>query len=186
MGETVRADLLKQWDDIERDAADLLGGLTDAQLNWKPEPAAWSIAQCVDHLNVADRVYLAAMRKGAAAAAAAAHPDQTIRPGWFARWFLKQLEPPVKRRMPAPSLIAPARAKTVREVQEEFEEKVKAARAFFSDCAAVDWNRTRFPNPFIKGLRFTLAAGAAIMCAHNRRHLRQARNVKEAPAFPKS
>ena len=30
--------------------ARLFGSLSDAQLNWKPRPDSWSIAQCLDHL----------------------------------------------------------------------------------------------------------------------------------------
>lgn len=35
--------------------------LTPAQLNWKPRPEVWSIGQCLEHLCVANEVYLPAV-----------------------------------------------------------------------------------------------------------------------------
>jgi hypothetical protein len=35
-----------------------------------------------------------------------------------------------------------------------------------------------FPNPFIKGLRLSLATGFNVLTAHARRHLWQARGVR--------
>ncbi len=38
-------------------ARELVSGLSNAQLNWKPAPEKWSIAQCLDHLTVASREF---------------------------------------------------------------------------------------------------------------------------------
>jgi hypothetical protein len=37
-----------------------------------------------------------------------------------------------------------------------------------------------FPNPFIRGVRFSLATGLHVLEAHERRHLWQAWNVRRA------
>src|SRR2546429_10025282 len=36
-------------------ARELVDGLTEEQLNWKPEAKRWSIAQCLEHLAVTSR-----------------------------------------------------------------------------------------------------------------------------------
>ena len=66
-------------------------GLTPEQGVWRAEPASWSIAQCLDHLATANRVYLRAMQP-AAEDALAARPAKRRRPavpgligGWFVR-----------------------------------------------------------------------------------------------------
>jgi hypothetical protein len=38
----------------------------------------------------------------------------------------------------------------------------------------------RFPNPFIRGVRFSLATGLHVIAAHERRHLWQAWRVRHA------
>jgi hypothetical protein len=40
----------------------------------------------------------------------------------------------------------------------------------------------RFPNPFIRGVRFSLATGLHVIAAHERRHLWQASRVRAASA----
>jgi hypothetical protein len=49
-------------------ARELVNGLSEAQLNWRPAPEKWSIAQCLDHLTVAsskfDAYFTAALARG--------------------------------------------------------------------------------------------------------------------------
>jgi hypothetical protein len=40
----------------------------------------------------------------------------------------------------------------------------------------------RFPNPFIRGVRFSLATGLHVIASHERRHLWQVWRVRQAAA----
>ena len=53
--------LADQLDAAESDARALVAGLTEAQGAWRAATAAWSVAECLDHLATANRVYLHAM-----------------------------------------------------------------------------------------------------------------------------
>ncbi len=60
----VPADLQELIDEflaVEGDAERLVEPLDDEQFNWSPAPGAWSIAQCIDHLNVTNQKYLDAI-----------------------------------------------------------------------------------------------------------------------------
>jgi hypothetical protein len=46
--------------------------------------------------------------------------------------------------------------------------------------ADIDLARVTFPNPFIRGVRFSLATGLHVIAAHERRHLWQAWRVRHA------
>ena len=48
------------FDTIEQDARALVGGLTERSGAWRPDNDTWSIAECLDHLAIANRVYLRA------------------------------------------------------------------------------------------------------------------------------
>ena len=37
--------------------------LSESQINWKPSPENWSIAECVDHLIVTNKLYLKEFEK---------------------------------------------------------------------------------------------------------------------------
>ena len=50
--------LVKQLETIAGDAERVFGGLSPAQLNWKPSAERWSVGQCFDHLITTNRTYL--------------------------------------------------------------------------------------------------------------------------------
>src|SRR5580765_2748593 len=100
--------LMREFDDTDQRAIAVAAALTAGQLNWKPSPADWSVGQCLDHLCVANDVYIAAMER-----ALEGRPPGTaaeITPGWFGRWFIDNfIEPSGKtRRGRAPAKIVPA------------------------------------------------------------------------------
>lgn len=165
----------------------IAGGLSDAQVNWQPHEAAWSVAQCLDHLGRANTVYAAALQQALKESRAAKEASpQTIRPGWFGRYVIRSFEPPPRRKLRAPKKIVPASRIGRREVLEAFLRSQEDMRAVIREAANLDLNRIRFRNPFIGFLRFTVGTGLLLITAHNRRHLWQAERVLESPGFPKS
>jgi hypothetical protein len=53
-------------------------------------------------------------------------------------------------------------------------------RTFLRRYGGIDLAGVRFPNPFIRGVRFSLATGLHVIPAHERRHLWQAWRVRQA------
>lgn len=165
----------------ERDAEALVAGLTEAQGAWRAAPGTWSVSECLDHLATANRLYLDAMQ----APAARARERGKLRrraalPGWFGSWFVRSLEPKAakKRPMKAPGKIRPQEAPPLGATYERFQRVQDELRAFLLANADLDLARIGFPNPFIPGLRFSLATGLHVLEAHNRRHLAQAWRVR--------
>src|SRR5947208_12350070 len=70
-------------------------GLSDAQLNWRAAQDSWSIAQCLQHLNVSVTQTLPAFDRaigeGRAKNRLAPGP---FRYGWFSRMMVASMEPP--------------------------------------------------------------------------------------------
>lgn len=160
-----------------RDARELIAGLTEALGGWRREPGSWSVAECLDHLATANRVYLEAMRPPAERARAAGRlRRRPALPGLLGGWFVRSLEPSERPRyMPkAPRKIRPREAPAFADAAVAFLDSHAAARAFLRDHADLDLASVRFPNPLIYGIRFSLATGLHVIAAHERRHLRQA------------
>jgi hypothetical protein len=176
------------FDDLEandRRASDLVHGLSDEQLNWRPDARSWSIAQCLDHLNVSNRIYLAPMLAGIEAGRRAGKTRKgPIRSGFLERLFIGNLEPPPKRKLPAPRKLVPAARKQKAEVMKEWRLAQDETRSLLHAAAGLDLNRIRFVNPLIPLIRFTVGTGFLVIAAHERRHLWQAERVKANPAFP--
>jgi len=166
----------------DRRATELVAGLTGPQLNLQPSAAAWSIGQCLEHLCIANNIYLPAISQALANHKPSAVAN--IEPGWFARWFIANyIEPsPKTRRVRAPKKIIPP-ARVDPSVLERFLRSNQAARELALHAGAYDVNRIRFRNPFIPIIYFTVGAGFEIVCAHQRRHLLQAEGVKKAAGF---
>jgi hypothetical protein len=170
-------------DAAERDARALVAGLTDARGAWGAEPGSWSVAECLDHLATANRVYLAAMQPSAAQAQDDGRRRRgPAQPGLVGGWFVKFLEPPVKARLKtkAPRTIRPRSAPALSDASASFLASQGDVRKFLRTYADIDLTGVRFPNPFIRGVRFSLATGLHVIAAHERRHLWQAWRVRQA------
>jgi hypothetical protein len=167
----------------ERDAHGLVNDLTESLGTWRPAPDAWSIAECLDHLATANRIYLRAMQPSADRAVAQGRSRRgPARPGLIGGWFARTLEPPVKPRfkMKSPRLIRPREGPPLADARDQFFASHQDVRAFLHRYAGLDLAGVLFPNPFIRGLRFSLATGFHVLAAHERRHLWQAWRVRQA------
>lgn len=172
---------------IAIDAESLLAGLTDAQFNWRPAPGRWSIAECLSHLDASVNLYLPeidrAIQRGRSRGllrTGGAYRYGRLEWGWA-----RSLEPPPKRRLPAPRSMAPTSSAISLE---------RGARTFAASCMAMherlqradglDLRRVKVRVPMFKLLRLSLGVVFELHGAHSRRHLWQARQVRAEPAFP--
>jgi hypothetical protein len=170
------------------DAADararaLGAALSVAQLNWRADPASWSIGQCLDHLRVTNEVYSRAMDESLTGVPDG--PVETITPGWFGRYFLRTvIDPsPQSRKNKAPAKIKPV-ATVDASVLTHFLASNDIARRLIDKAAPYDVNRVRFPNPFVPLIRFTVGTGLEVLTRHQDRHLLQAERVRANANFP--
>lgn len=168
----------------ERRAEALTADLDSASLNWRPDESSWSTAQCLDHLNVANRIYLEAMRPSIDEARRQGKARRgPVRQGWFERWFVANLEPPPKRKLPAPKKIVPAFSGEKEALLAEFRRLHREIADLLRASADLDLG-VRFPNPFISLFRFKVWTGFLVIPTHERRHLWQAEQLRKKPGFP--
>jgi hypothetical protein len=186
MQPSVPADILELEEALnatERDARALVAGLTEDLGRWRADPGSWSVAECLDHLATANRVYLRALQPPAdRALALGRRRRRPAEAGRFGRWFVRWLEPPVKPRLKskAPRTIRPRSSPALADAFGQFLASQEEVRAFLRKFADIDLASVRFPNPFIPGVRFSLATGLQVIAAHERRHLWQAWRVRQA------
>jgi hypothetical protein len=177
--------LRRQFEGISADADALVAPMRDDQFDWRPAPNAWSIAQCFDHLNATARAYLPTLDEGIAdAIRRGLYADGPFRYGWPGRISVWLMEPPPRIRMTAPQTFSPASGRprhdvmaALRAYQVQFIDRLRQSNG-------LDLARARVSSPASKWLRFPLGSGFALMAAHERRHLWQARRIAESPAFP--
>jgi hypothetical protein len=179
-------DLRRQFEQISADADALVATLRDDQFSWRPAPDAWSIAECLDHLNAAATAYLPKLDAGIAEALQRhAHADGPFRHSWAGRLLLRTSEPPSRIRLRSPHVFQPAPGRsrhdvvtTLRTHQVEYIDRLRRANG-------LDLSRARVTSPVSKWLRFSLGTLFAVIAAHERRHLSQARRIVAMPRFPR-
>lgn len=181
--------ILNELDRTDAEARQLVSTLTEAQLNWQPGGGTgWSVAQCLDHLARSTALYapalLEAVRK-AKAKASSRRAGTPIQPPWLGRWFIRDLEPPPKRKFKSPKKARPATQQlNSANVLKAFLAAHDQVRTVIEEARELDLNRIRFRNPFLRFLPWTIGTGLLILGAHDRRHLWQAEQVLKAMQEP--
>ena len=160
-------------------AAEAMEGLSAGQLNWRPAEGSWSIAECIDHLNVSNEHYAAAIEaaiaKGPAPRPGASEPNL----GLLERWFLKQMEPPAKIKQKAPKKFQPGAAFDKADLLERWRATHERLALLAERAEAVDLRRTKVVSPVSSLFKFSLLCILQVLPAHDRRHLWQAGRVRE-------
>jgi hypothetical protein len=179
-----------QYGAAEADARALAAGLSEDLGIWQPSPTTWSVALCLDHIATTNRVYLEAMQAPIGAARAAGKlRRRAALPGVLGGLFARMLEPPIKNfaRVKAQAKVLPRQGLPLTEGLQAFLTAQQQLQAFVTSNADLDLASIHFPNPFIRGLNFSIASALQIMAAHERRHLWQAwRTRRQAEEFAAS
>jgi hypothetical protein len=178
--------LRHQFEQISAEVDALVASLRDDQFSWQPAPNVWSIAECLDHLNAAARAYLPKLDEGIAdALRRSAHADGPFRHSWAGRLLLRTAEPPSRLRVRSPLVFQPAPGgsredvvTTLRAYQSEYIDRLRQANG-------LDLARARVTLPVSKWLRLSLGTLFAVIAAHERRHVCQARRIIAMPCFPR-
>ena len=179
-----------EFDAIAADAGALLAPLSDTQFFWSPSTEVWSVAECLEHLNATARTYLPMLDSAIATAKQwGEYGAGPFRYGWLGRFIIRQTEPPPRRRFKAPAVFQPAE-REARRKRSEIEAGFRGYQVQFVDrlrqANGVDLVKAKVQSPVSKWIRVPLGVGFAIMTAHERRHLWQARQVTQDLHFPRA
>jgi hypothetical protein len=174
-----------QFEQLSAQADALVTPLSDAQFTWQPAPGSWSVAECVEHLNVTARLYLPKLDEAIAdAIRRGRYAEGPFTYNWIGRFVVRSMEPPARVRLKAPKSFQPPPSRSRREIMAAF----RAYQVQFVDrlrqANGLDLAGAKVSSPASKWIRLPLGSGFALMAAHERRHLWQAQRVTTASGFP--
>ena len=161
-------------------AATVANGLSESAFNWQPNSGkSWSVAQCLDHLVIMNRMYVKTLQDAVADNEDQLEPRKNpIQPsGWLTRLFVSYEEPPPKIKLPAPKKIAPP-SNLTGAVIEDFKAVQLRLVDFVREWGDADLGDLKVKDPLFP-IHLTADTALLIIAAHNRRHLWQAENVKK-------
>lgn len=177
----------REIEKIKTEAKALTEHLGDEQFHWRPEAQSWSIAECLDHLNRTNKLYLPilerAIEKGRARGLTGREP---FRHGFLGDFFVRSMEPPPKKKFRAPQSFLPVSDQPREQVIAEFADMQERILSCIRAADGLHLGKIKIPSPVTKLLRMSLGQGFALLTAHERRHLWQAQQVKNNPNFPKA
>ncbi len=156
--------------------------LTDEQLRWKPAPNQWSIVECLQHLNLAERYYIRNMQyKVDQLGLLQTNPtDQNLSSDWIGKAMLFAVDPQVKIKLPAPGIIRPRTAVDLvpADVMSQFLDLQTLLHSLLNKAVYLDWNTEKVMTLFGNWPKIRLGDAFRMLVAHTERHLKQALRVK--------
>lgn len=181
------ADVEAELHAVAHDTQSLFGHLDARRLNWRPNPASWSVAQCFDHLLSANREMFQAID----AATDRAHPPTIwqrlpVLPGVFGWLLIGSQMPEAKRKFAAPSKARPASSAIDRRIIERFVEHQREAAVRVRALEGRGVARAIMVSPFAAFITYSVLDGCRLIVTHERRHFEQARRVTLDFGFPSS
>ena len=162
-------------------ARDVISGLSESQLNWRPVPGSWSIGECIAHLNTTNALYIRSLEQSFTAARQQGliHRTGEPRPSFFERWFSNSLEPPYRIRFKAPKEFEPPSSRYERdELLARWVSIHERLLRLADENSDLDWKKTKVASPVSNKIKISSVGVFAVIGAHDRRHLWQAEQVR--------
>ena len=176
--------ILDQFDTVQARLHRLADDLAETRWAERADPARWSVAECVAHLNLTSRAYLPLIREALEEASSRDEPP----PAGYRRdplgWVLSLAMGPVRRvgrfRLGAVRTIpefVPEGGLPKAQLIEEFDRLQGAQTALVREADGLPINRVWVTSPFDQRLRYNLYSTFVILPRHQLRHVVQAERV---------
>jgi len=163
-----------------------LSKVTYEQFNWKPSTKGWSIAECLEHLRIADGCYfndLVAIGNG--------HYQMTFWEkyspfsGIFGSILKGQMKEDVKRRMTTHKRLTPTSSTYELRLMDSYSKNLDHLMVLVGKCSNIDLDRCVINSPTISWITYSLRDALEFLFEHEHRHINQAIRVKAKEGFLK-
>ena len=174
-------DVIKDLKEIEETTKNEFQNLSEENLIWKPAADKWSVAECLQHIIIANSIYIKDIeqRLQKAELKTIEYPISFSITG---KLFLYAVDPKYTWKVPAPQIFKPVRENKVesgiRTVQ-EFLRLQEEIMAIAVKACAYDHQHVHTYSPLSKLLKFNVGEQLYIMMRHTKSHINQALRVKD-------
>ena len=173
---------MEHWiNDIEKVTSTVqqkLGNLSEDELNWKPNPKSWSVAQVLDHVMLINESYFEVMTKLRSGTLNLPFFYRfEIFPGLFGAFLKKAVDPETSTKLKTLKIWIPEESVHSPEIVEQFikhQEKLKLYIHKLEDHVA---KGAVAHSPINRNLVLKIDAMIDILISHEKRHLKQMKEV---------
>ncbi|MCB1035885.1 MAG: DinB family protein [Acidobacteria bacterium] len=179
------ADLISQAEAVAAEVNESFAELTPHQLDWKPAPDRWSVAQCLDHLITAnagyfpifDRILQGEKKK-------TFWESLPLLPSLWGKMLIRAVAPDSPRKAKAPAVFQPSSSDLGGDVVDRFLEQQDRLLAAMRAMEGLDLESVILTSPAAGFITYSLRDALEIVVPHERRHFQQALRVKALEGFP--
>lgn len=160
---------------VEQEFASLDAG----QLNWKPSPGIWSIAQNIEHLIVVNETYfpvVAALKAGTYKTPFLGRLGFMV--SFFGKTVLGAVQPDRRKKMSTFPIWEPAQSEIGADIIERFSKHHQDLKKLIEDSTDLIKKGAVISSPANRNIVYKLETAFDIIVAHEQRHLEQAREIK--------
>lgn len=173
---------MEKWisriDNITSKFLDSFGHLSQEQLNWKPDPTKWSIAQNVEHLINLNTSYFPTfenLKKGRQPLPFIARFGFVV--SFFGNMLKKSVEPERQKKMKTFPIWEPSKSDLPKSILNDFQKNQEKLKEYISDSEDLIHQNMVISSPVNKNIVYKIEAAFDIIVTHEERHYNQAMEV---------
>lgn len=168
--------------------SEIVDGLSSVQANWRPAAKAWSVAECIEHLNQTLGTYMERLSPAIAEARSRGKAGgEPYGRGTLAGRFLVNFLRQPSKKVSAPRVYQPTTSELeIIKVAATFRESCSQLVELAEQADGLALGSIRIATPVSRWIRLSVAQAFEVQDLHTPRHLAQAERVKQHESFPKS
>ena len=172
-------DLIQKLEEISSTIQAEFGTLNLSQLNWKANPNAWSIGQCIDHIIVSNEQYFPAFEKVITGKYKMTFWEKNNPlTSYTGNQMIKTLGPVVVKKFQSPKLFLPSQSSIKQSIIDSFIEHQNKLIKYFTLLSDSKFEKTVITSPVAALLTLKLKDAMTILTVHEERHLDQMKRIK--------
>jgi hypothetical protein len=164
-----------------------LGGLSAAQLNWKPTAKEWSLGQCIEHLILTSTTYFPQIEALLAGTKPTTFWERLpLAPRLFAANLIFVLEPRRALAVPTAEAFTPTMSAVDPQILQTFAAQHARLVELMQACAHFDLQRTVITSPAAPFVTYSLLDAFRIIVVHGQHHYVHTAKIMALPQFPRA
>lgn len=165
---------------IEAEFERVFAGLTDEQANTRPAADVWSMAHAMEHLEITAKAFFGAWDTALLQGRSGAPAGGSSQPySMFLRVFRWYIEPPYRSKVKTPAPFVPSHVRSTGDLRLSMSDWHGGMLRRAREASAMDMGHVKVQSPFAKNVSYPIGFSFDLSASHERRHLWQARRIRE-------
>ncbi len=169
---------IEQIDQLTALFQEQFGSLINQELNWKPSPNTWSIAQNIEHLILINKTYInvfSELKSGKIKLPF--YCKINFISAFFGKLILDGVEPERKKKAKTFPIWFPSESEVEADILEQFSKNQSALKLYIRELESFFKENTIIHSPVSKRIILPLSMTFEILITHENRHFNQAKEV---------